>query len=62
MRTANNANTGRSNLKDTALSVPVFCAFFLKKGLLKSKKHKERMVRGAPRNLNKEVQITNIKF
>ena len=54
MRNANYENTSRSNLKDTALSVPVFCALFSKKGLLKSKKHKERMARGAPRIINKE--------
>ena len=54
MRTTNNANTGRSNLKDSALSVPVICAFFFEKRAIVSKKHKERMVCGAPRIINKE--------
>ncbi len=37
MRTTNNANTSRSNLKDSALSVPVFCALFFEKRAIKSK-------------------------
>ena len=38
MRNANNENTSKGNLKDSALSVPVFCAFFFeKKGYRKQK-------------------------
>ena len=55
MRNANYENTSKSNFKRYGTVCAGFlCPFFEKRAIV-SKKHKERMVRGAPRIINKEL-------